>query len=783
MTTQRTRHPGISRALARYRALRISELSYRLDLRVNAGASALHGRQQIRFRLERSPDRTALALDWRPQLAPVDVARSVRSLRINGARDARTVHRRGHLEIPARALERGENLVELEWNAPIRASASALTRYRDPMDGALYVHSLFVPADASTVFPCFDQPDLKARFTLSLSMPAHWNAIANAPAAGSERSGRRLRVTFDETEAISTYAFAFAAGPFVALRSRDDPTRLWVRASQRRSAQRHAGEVLRLNSEAVRYCTRYFGHRFPFRKYDLVLIPQFPYRGMEHAGATFLDEAAVLLPNASGKAARFQRAQLVFHETAHQWMGDLVTMRWFDDLWIKEGFANFVAYKLAERVCSRQYARLAFHDLKIGACAVDGAPGATALHHPLADLAQAKSAYNVLVYAKAPAVLRMLEHRVGEHAFRRAMRALVHEHAFGAIDWCDLLAAMEHASGRSLRRWAGTWLLRSGADKVTSPFAGIQAHEYALIAPDRAGVVGAVHLLAWTHDALRRKHLWEYLWAAVRNCTLDPTRFVELVLSHADAERSDLSLSRLVDRVRTASDRLLGAAEQRHTVTKLESLAWGALRSSREYDVRRVWLRALIGWSRTERGHARLHALLAGDRRDLGFADRIAIAGALVASGRMGVRRAAGALALDTRSNERRLVVHCLQAAEPRAERKRELLTHWLGDGAPPDHWIDAALPYFNHPAHAELTLPLLKRALQALPMLAGRHKIFFVNRWLASFIGGQRGDDALAVIRRCLDRPALDADLRLKVLEAAHALERDIAVRKRWGL
>ena len=111
------------------------------------------------------------------------------------------------------------------------------------------------------------------------------------------------------------------------------------------------------------------------------------------------------------------------------------------------------------------------------------------------------------------------------------------------------------------------------------------------------------------------------------------------------------------------------------------------------------------------------------------------------------------------------------------------ILARWLGDAAPPDHWIDAALPYFNHPGHAQLTLPLLKRALQALPMLAARHKIFFVNRWLAAFIGGQRGDDALAVIRSVLDRRALAADLRLKVLEAMHGLDRDIALRRRWHL
>jgi aminopeptidase N len=319
------------------------------------------------LRLSKALDRPALVLDWRPELDVADAMRTVRSIRVNGRRDARCEFREGHLHVPARALTPGVNCIELEWSARIRESASALTRYRDSADGAVYVYSLFVPADASTVFPCFDQPDVKARFSLALTVPSSWHALANAPLVTSERVRGGRKLVFAATEPISTYAFAFAAGPFVALGRPADPTLVWVRRSQRSRAQRHLTDILRLNAAAVRYCTRYFGHPFPFRKYDLALIPQFPYRGMEHAGATFLNEDAVLLPQPHGPAARLQRAQLIFHETTHQWIGDLVTMRWFDDLWIKEGYANFIAFKLAERAISRAYARLAFHDLKLGA--------------------------------------------------------------------------------------------------------------------------------------------------------------------------------------------------------------------------------------------------------------------------------------------------------------------------------------------------------------------------------------------------------------------------------
>jgi hypothetical protein len=462
-------------------------------------------------------------------------------------------------------------------------------------------------------------------------------------------------------------------------------------------------------------------------------------------------------------------------------MGDLVTMRWFDDLWIKEGFANFIAYRLAERVCSREYARLAFHDLKCGASEADAGPGATALHRPLADLAQAKSAYNTLVYAKAPAVLRMLEHRLGEHTFRRAMRALVRAHAFAAIDWRDLVAAMEKTSGRSLSRWADKWLQQTAAEKVAAPLAGMRAHDYVSIVPDRNGVARAMRLLERTSDALERKHLWEYLWSAVRNCTLHPLRFVDLALSHAAAERIDLSLNRLVERLCIVVDRLLDADERLHAARTLESLAWRELRAGKSAQVRLAWMHALIRWTRTPSGHAHLQTLLASRRFGLGFADRLALAAVLVADGQRSARHAARDLGLVPGSVERRLALHCLDAASPSAERKRAVFARWLADGSLPEYWIDAALPHFNHPAHAQLTLPLLKPALDALPQLERTHRIFFVQRWLAAFLGGQCGEAALGVVRRHLARKGLAADLRLKVLEASAPLARDVAVYRRW--
>lgn len=453
--------PGVSRELARWRAAHYRNVRYALALRIPERAEALEGSAEIGVTLPRdAPD---LVLDWRP-------APSARAwdIRVNGTQTA-VRFERDHLIVPARQLRAGRNRVTLRFTSPIALSGSAVTRYLDREDGAEYVYTLFVPADASSAFPCFDQPDLKASFAVELSVPHAWTAVGNSKLAAAEDAPdgtRRLR--FAPTLPISTYLFAFAAGPFAEIEAppAGPASRLWVRKSRLARAAEEAPEVLRLNREALRWFERYFDVRFPFPKYDLVLIPELAYGGMEHAGATFLREEAVLFPSAPNETDVLARAQLVFHETAHQWFGDLVTMRWFDDLWLKEGFANFMAAKAAETLMPGMPVWNAFHALKTGAYRTDVTQGTTPVYRPLANLAQAKSAYGSIVYAKAPAILRQAEFTVGEAAFRRAVREFLKRHAFASADWSDLVAALGRASKRDLRSWAEAWVTRRGMPEL-----------------------------------------------------------------------------------------------------------------------------------------------------------------------------------------------------------------------------------------------------------------------------------------------------------------------------
>ncbi len=545
--------PGVPLELAKWRASHYSDVRYKLNLTLEKMSPVLKGTMEIRVRVSggdaekgsggekpgtqapspASPQRgeiPPIILDWRKIKGhekdstisnisvngvdiPIDYPALTRSWRRpdepSDPTEGSNIHGyvvNEHL-IFYRNVRLGENVIKLDFTSPILTSGSAITRYVDKEDGAEYIYSLFVPSDASTAFPVFDQPDLKAKFELAVNAPTGWSLVGNGRKSSVEhRVGfsaseeYRMIHTFGETLPISTYVFAFAAGPFETFSDRterevidelsrakglkailerqyENPTELditdaeirkriqtvFVRKSQAAKFKPHAAEVFRLNTEAVKYFEQYFDYKFPFPKYDLVLIPEFPFGGMEHAGATFLREASIIFPQEPTKNDLVSRATLIFHETAHQWFGDTVTMRWFDDLWLKEGFATFTAYKALEKIMPEMNSWKVFYErIKQGAYQTDSTRGTTAIYQPIANLSAAKSAYGNIVYNKAPAFLRQAEFYLGEDKFQTAARAFLKKHEFGNAGWEDLVKEFETASGQGLSDWSTRWVLQKG---------------------------------------------------------------------------------------------------------------------------------------------------------------------------------------------------------------------------------------------------------------------------------------------------------------------------------
>ncbi len=839
--------PGVSRELAQWRAKYYRDVRYALAISVTAGATKLAGTATVEVTLPRTvPD---LVLDWRPSPG----AARVGQLRVNG-KPAKAKLEQEHLIVPARLLHAGRNRVTLSFESPIALSGSGVTRYVDREDGSEYVYTLFVPSDASSAFPCFDQPDLKARFSLQLILPRAWTAVGNAPIAATKdlpNSLRRFR--FAATRPISTYLFAFAAGPFAELTEKSGPTRLFVRKSQLARARTEAPEVLRLNRESVRWFERYFNSRFPFPKYDLVLVPEFAYGGMEHAGATFLREEAVLFPSTPNETDILARAQLLFHETSHQWFGDSVTMRWFDDLWLKEGFANFMGAKAAEALLPAHSVWNAFHALKSAAYRTDVTQGTTPIYRPLANLSAAKSAYGNIVYAKAPAVLRQAEFYVGARVFRRAVRQFLKSHAYAAADWNDLVAALERASGRKLKRWAEAWVKRRGMPEVrlawdtdrkgrprnvvleqhnvlneggtwpmklkvfALPESGLPRSADALLRGESARVraidgmpeiefafansgdygYGRFLLDPASRDAvlarpeivqgdLLRALVFGSLWESVRDAELSPLDYLDLVVRVAPVERDAVTLAGLLQRAQVAFLHYVSDSQRDALAQRFEHLlAEGMLRA--DTPGRRItFLRTFTASAWSEGGRSRLKSLLANTLEipgvKLSSRDRFrAIARLLALDDPEAQALLSEQIAADSGDDGRRYAF-AAAAAERSAEAKRVYFERFFNEQGLPESWIDAALGPFNAVEHAELTQPYLDLALAALPEFKRTRKIFFVNNWLAAFIGGQVDVAALEQVESFARQPELEPDLKLQLLEAMDGLARTVKIRARFA-
>jgi aminopeptidase N len=515
---------GIPRALAQERAGEISKIRYFLSFLLWPGATEAPGQEKLRFTLhyrQRDADSPnggeapPLLLDFRGTGAD--------SLVVNG-RPVELRRVKGHIVLPAKALREGENTLTVNFAAPVAPAGAPITRYRDRTDGSEYLYTLFVPMDASMAFPCFDQPDLKGRFTLEIAAPPSWTIVSNtavahvaevsnAPAFAQGAApgvvGRPTRTTlFGETQPLPTYLFAFAAGPFVRVHDVAGLPGLYARISQATRAAGEAPEVQQTAAEGIRYLSHYFAQPFPFAKYDMVLIPGFPYGGMEHAGATFLREESVLFRTAPTRNDHFGRKILVLHELTHQWFGDFTTMRWFDDLWLKEGFAQYMAFHALADLEPDQNVWMHFYEsIKPGAYAIDVTQGTTPIYQQIPNLKDAKSAYGAIVYSKAPAVLKQLDYVLGDEAFRDGLRIYLREHPYGNAQWSDLIGAFRRASARdggthsSERRpavpmaaWADAWIRHRGMPEVDATWSC------------SAGKVSQLTLSQ--HDVLGTKQLW-----------------------------------------------------------------------------------------------------------------------------------------------------------------------------------------------------------------------------------------------------------------------------------
>ncbi|WP_316823474.1 M1 family aminopeptidase [Pedobacter gandavensis] len=448
---------GVSRSLANYRKANISGLHYRIDLDIPAEKEKrIAAVEEISFLLKSIEH--PLQLDFKEDPA------NIQKLSVNGI-PVEVKWQKEHLLIEQKHLKPGSNLVYLEF----LAGDAALNRNAD------YLYTLFVPDRARTVFPCFDQPDIKAVYTLSLKLPQDWKAIANgalkdssivnAQASPSGHTNARKIYRFKPSDTISTYLFSFAAGKFNEMTGQMNHLKgdFLYRETDTAKLNHSLKEIFKIHGNSLAFLENWTAIPYPFQKFDFVSIPDFQFGGMEHVGAIQYKESSLFLDGGATKDQLNSRTNLIAHETAHMWFGDLVTMNWFTDVWMKEVFANFMADKSTEGLTGK-----ADFDLKFlvdhfpAAYGVDRSTGANPIRQNLDNLKDAGTLYGNIIYHKAPIMMRQLERMMGKEKFQQGVREYLKKFSNGNASWPDLITILDNYAEVDLQKWNKVWVNDSG---------------------------------------------------------------------------------------------------------------------------------------------------------------------------------------------------------------------------------------------------------------------------------------------------------------------------------
>ncbi|MDN6399998.1 MAG: aminopeptidase N [Brachybacterium sp.] len=452
---------NLTRDEARSRASFLSTDSYDIRLDLTTDERTFLTETTLRFS----------STEARPTFVDL-IAPSVEEIELNGELLSDPASRFDGARVQLPTLAEGENTVRILATGRYMNTGEGLHRFVDPVDDEVYLYSQFEVSDARRMFACFEQPDLKASFALTVTAPAHWRVISNAPTPAPSPAGEGIATwAFDPTERISTYLVALIAGNYQGgtgeITTRDGrtvPMGVFARASLAEHVD--AQNVIDVTKAGIDFYEEAFDQDFPFRKYDQVFVPEYNMGAMENPGAITYVEAYVFRSEVSD-AVRERRDLTILHELAHMWFGDLVTMRWWDDLWLNESFAEYASTLASAEVTRWNDSWTTFALSEKGwAYQQDQLPSTHPIVADMVDFEAVETNFDGITYAKGASVLRQLVAYVGRDEFFAGVRAYFAKHAWGNTELGDLLVELEATSGRDLSSWAELWLQRAGVNTL-----------------------------------------------------------------------------------------------------------------------------------------------------------------------------------------------------------------------------------------------------------------------------------------------------------------------------
>ena len=440
---------GISLELAQLRKREIKDLKYDLHFSIpEQKQEAVKGEANIRFAIDRPQE---IILDFR------ESADKINDVFVNGEPTEYAL-RNEHLILPAASTKEGANEVHICFTA----GDQSLNRNEE------FLYTLLVPDRARTVFPCFEQPNMKAEFTLQLEVPAEWEAVSNTTIASEEIKNERKHIAFCPTEPLSTYLFSFVAGKLKKTEYADGERILTAyhrETDPKKVAQ--LGIIFEQVAASLHWLEDYTDIPYPFAKYSFIILPGFQYGGMEHTGATLYNDTRMFLSEHPTLDEELARAKLIAHETAHMWFGDYVTMDWFNDVWTKEVFANYFAACITEPLFpSVNHSLNWIKTYTSASLAEDRTMGSNSIRQPLDNLRNAGLIYGNIIYNKAPVMMQKLVEIMGEDAYQEGIREYLKTFAYGNATWDDLIAILDAKTEEDLATFSDVWVNQKGMPHI-----------------------------------------------------------------------------------------------------------------------------------------------------------------------------------------------------------------------------------------------------------------------------------------------------------------------------
>jgi aminopeptidase N len=446
---------NLTRDEAAQRARLVEVESYRVELDLTKGEHRFGSVTTVSFRCASPGASTFIDL----------TAPAVSEITLNGVRIGQESFDGDRISLDGLAAS---NELRVAAECDYSRSGEGLHRFTDPADGGVYMYSDFETSDAHRVYACFDQPDLKATFQLQVTARQGWQVISNrAPETVAQAPLTKTALwVFPPTPVLPTYITAIAAGPYHVVRDEHDGIPLGIFCRQSLARYLDPDEIFEATKQGFDFFQDAFGLHYPFGKYDQLFVPEFKSGAMENAGCVTFLETYVFRSRVT-ESRREARAETILHEMAHMWFGDLVTMRWWDDLWLNESFATWAGITAQAEATRWSTAWTTFAQAwKAWAYRQDQLPSTHPIAADIPDIAAVEVNFDGITYAKGAAVLKQLVAHVGRENFLTAVRRYFGQHAWANATLGDLLAAVEETSGRDLSGWSKKWLETAGVNTL-----------------------------------------------------------------------------------------------------------------------------------------------------------------------------------------------------------------------------------------------------------------------------------------------------------------------------